>query len=206
MTDVPALSFGLISLFGYVRAIRHGDGRWLGVGVAAALLAVLTRQSLIIAPLVAGLLLLQSVKFRHRYRWWLALILPMIVCLGASFWFSHREDITPMQLSLRLKALGFRPYLALHWCCLLVVPLACRYGWIFDRRTFLSALLFMSGGALVFQQWGTTLPYGGLFPYSGGFFSPYGIEAAELMAGERVVLLAPMVRVFSPPWVVSEAR
>ena len=90
MTDVPALSFGMIALNGYARAISQKDFRWLLLAVVVALLGVTTRQTLIVVPLVAGrLLLVRFPKLRFQPVWILAVVLPMAVCLATNHWFSQ---------------------------------------------------------------------------------------------------------------------
>ena len=195
MTDVPALSFGLIGLNAYVQAIHRNNFRWLLFAVIVALLGVTTRQTLIAVPLVAGLLLLlRFPRQRFHPTWILSVVLPVAVCLAVSYWFSQRTDITPMQMSLRAKALVFRPFLALHWCGLLVLPL-CWLNWRGRNwKIYWAALAAMLLGAVAVFQLGQTLPYGGLFPYSAGMLSPWGTDAAGLMPGERMILLTPPLR------------
>jgi 4-amino-4-deoxy-L-arabinose transferase-like glycosyltransferase len=66
MSDVPALSLSLLALAAYTRALR--SGRLLELTAAALLgaLAAITRQNVVDAPLVAGILLLRSPHLRRR--------------------------------------------------------------------------------------------------------------------------------------------
>ena len=196
MTDVPALSFGLIALNAYARAISQRDFRWLLLAVIVALLGVTTRQTLIAVPLVAGLLLfVRFPKLRFQPIWILSVALPVLVCLVTSYWFAQRTDITPMQLNLRAKALLFRPFLALHWCGLLVLPL-CWLNWRERSWTIYgAALVAMLLGASAVFHWGNSLPYGGIFPYSAGMLSPWGTNADGLMLGERSIVLSQTLRI-----------
>ena len=52
MTDVPALSFGLMALDFYSRAMSRKDGRWLWPAVLLGIFAVMTRQTMLALPMV----------------------------------------------------------------------------------------------------------------------------------------------------------
>jgi len=195
MTDVPALSFALLALNAYVRAINSRSLAWLGGAVTLALLGVVTRQTVIVVPVVAGLMLLRFAKLRRQPLWWFSVVLPVLVCLGINHWFGQRTDIIPLHATLRLKALLFRPFLALHLCGLAILPLSLltvpRRNW---KVFFASLLCLLLGAALIFRI-GKTLPYGGLFPYSIGLLSPWGTYSDALMLGQREVLLTQPIRI-----------
>ena len=59
MTDVPALSFGLIALNGYGQAMAQRNRLWLAAAMVAASLGCITRQTLVFVPIVAAIMLLR---------------------------------------------------------------------------------------------------------------------------------------------------
>ena len=50
MTDVPTLSFGLLALNFYSRALKSNHVRWLFPAMALAIFAVTTRQTMVAVP------------------------------------------------------------------------------------------------------------------------------------------------------------
>ena len=55
MTDVPFLTFGLLSMYCFVRGLRSDSGAWTWAGVVLACGATLTRQIGIVIPISFGL-------------------------------------------------------------------------------------------------------------------------------------------------------
>jgi hypothetical protein len=95
MTDVPSLSFCLIALALYARAIRDYDLRILVWATVPALLATTTRQNAIMAPLAALVLLGRDERCRQDPLWWLIVSLPAVVCIFCHQWFIQRPDTVP---------------------------------------------------------------------------------------------------------------
>jgi hypothetical protein len=93
MSDVPALSFSLIALALYRRAIDSKHSLTLAAASLAAMLAVSTRQSAIAVPLAIGLVLGFYPELQRQWRWRLALALPLAAGVGVHIWFTSRTDI-----------------------------------------------------------------------------------------------------------------
>ena len=195
MTDVPALAFGLMALNGYSRAMAQRSLRWLAVAVVVAVLGGLTRQTLIIVPTVAGLMLLRLPELRLKPIWLLSVIVPVMIGVATSLWFAHRPDVLPMNPTIHsTEQVAFLLFLAIHLCGLTVLPLCLLQlrpcSWPVFAMAF-AALLFVGFYWFLF---GEGLPYGGLFPYCTGMLSPWGTYSGTLMVGDREVLLTPALR------------
>ena len=194
MTDVPALSLGLLALDFYARAMAGKNLRWLLAATVAAMLAVITRQTMLAVPLAAGVLVLRDAETRRRPLWILATLAPVAVCLYTSWWFSQRPDVLPMQPSFDPEQMMFRAFLALHWCGLVVLPLALLGGQQRDWRIFSLCLAAATLATGFFSLCGDELPYGGMFPYCTGMLSLEGTYSDGLVVGQRDLLLTPPVR------------
>lgn len=195
MTDVPALSFGLIALSCYGRAASRKNPGWLSGAVVLAVFAVLTRQTMVAVPVAAGLMLWEFRELRLKPLWLLSLIVPVAVCVGTQRWFMHRKDVLPMQAALNWKELPIRIFAALHLCGLLVLPLVFlklrRKSWLPFAVAF-AIMLLAAAGIFLFVK---GLPYGGLFPYCTGMLSLAGTYSNGLVIGQREVLLTQPLRV-----------
>jgi 4-amino-4-deoxy-L-arabinose transferase-like glycosyltransferase len=189
MTDVAALAFSLAALALYHRAARNGRVDVLMAAAAVALLATITRQNAVAAPLAAGALL-----WRHAGRSWpawaLAVVLPVAAGGVAHIWFAARPDVlllTPTVAADRLPILAFT---ALHTLGLAVLPalfgsprLACWRGWVLG-------LLVMVDGATAAAAFGASFSFGGVFPYLGNMLTPWGtFESNTVVAGDRPLLM-----------------
>lgn len=194
MTDVPALSFGLLALNFYSRALNARDARWLLPAVVVTLFAVVTRQTMLAVPLAAGLLFWRVPEIRWKPAWIISIVVPAIVCLYTAWWFSRRTDVQSMQPVFHWMNLLFRPFLALHLCGLVVLPPCLLLGRPRNWRVFLICLVIMMLVANFFRLVGQGLPYGGLFPYTTGMLSLEGTYSDGLVLGQREVLLTPDVR------------
>ncbi len=195
MTDVPALSFGLMALNCYSRALNQKNLRWLFGAVVLAVLGSITRQTMIAVPLAAGIILFRFSEIRRKPIWLLSVIVPVAAGVATSQWFAHRPDILPMHLTLNWPSLMFRPFLALHLCGLAVLPLCL----LTFRREFRNifivsfALMTLAAGYLYFFR--KDLPYGSSFPYCTGMLSPWGTFSDGLVAGHREILLTQPARI-----------
>jgi hypothetical protein len=125
MTDVPAFSFAFISLACFVRALGTGRMLWLFPAVAAALLAVTTRQNTLTVLLVAGILLWKNRALRFHPIWLTAVVLPIVVAVLVHLWFINRDDALQPGFAPQPPeiALAF-PFLILHTCGLMCLPAA----------------------------------------------------------------------------------
>ena len=189
MTDVPALSFGLVGLYCFSRALGEKSRAWLLAAALMAVVAVITRQTMLAVPAAAGLLLLRHRELRWKPVWLLAVLLPAVVCLVTARWFSHRADVLPMEPAFDLPKILFRPFLALHLCGLVVLPLCLLVPFYEDRRRLtacLAVVLFAAVGVFYFYP---GLPYGALFPYCSGMLSLWGTYSDGLVVGQRDLLL-----------------
>jgi len=195
MTDVPALSFSLIALFCYAQAIGARDVRWLGGAVVFALLGSITRQTMIAAPLAAGVALLKFPEARRDPLWALSAFIPVAACLGASEWFGGRTDIIPMHFSAKPGEVVIRTFVSLHWCGLAVLPLVAMKWRRSSWGVFGAALALLLLMAAYFHYYVKVLPPGGAFPYCGGMFSTWGVFSGGLIPGDRAVLLTQTIRV-----------
>jgi hypothetical protein len=194
MTDVPALSFALLALDFYSRAMAGNNLRWLSAAAALAVFAVTTRQTMLAVPLAAAVPMLRNPAMRSKPAWLLAIFVPIMVCLCVSSWFSHRPDVLPMHPALHVVNLLFRPFLALHWSGLVVLPLCLLTAWPRDWRIFFAGFAAMLLAALFFHSFGGGLPYGGMFPYCTGMLSLEGTYSNGLVMGYRDILLTHPVR------------
>jgi hypothetical protein len=95
MTDVPSLSFCLIALALYARAIQGYNLRLLLWATVPALLATTSRQNAIMAPLAAMTILALSERCRQDPLWWLIIALPAVVCICCHQWLIQRADAVP---------------------------------------------------------------------------------------------------------------
>lgn len=196
MTDVPALSFGLMAMNCYSRALGQQNLRWLFGAIVLAVLGAITRQTMIAVPVAAGVMLLRHSELWRKPLWIISVILPVAACLGTSQWFAHRPDIKSMHLILNRGALLFRPFLAAHLCGLGVLPLSLlnlkRKSWkSFVISLAVMLLVVMAGFPYFF---GSDLPYGGSFPYCFGVITTWGTYSDALVIGNHGVLLTPPIR------------
>jgi hypothetical protein len=191
MTDVPALSFGLLALDFYLRATAAQNPRWLLPAASAAVLAVITRQTMLAVPIAAAVPILRNPATRRNPPWLLSLLVPVIACIWVNWWFSRRPDALPMHTSVTVARLLFRPFFELHWAGLAVLPLCLLIGRRRNRVIFLSGFAVMILAAIYFHFFGEGLPNGRLFPYSSGLLGVEGIRSETLVLGQRDVLITP---------------
>jgi len=190
MTDAPALSFALIALALYGRAIKSGHWHWLLTGTIVATLAVVTRQNMVLVPIAAGLMLMiRQPSLRRDPGWLFAIAVPVAFAVGTEIWFRARPDIKPMspQIPMPLDALALL-FVMLHFCGLAAVPLLLlhrsRYSW----SVFAIALAVMAAGMMCCMQFGGPPLINRYFPYVGGVVTVYGAYGST-MFGPRPTLL-----------------
>jgi hypothetical protein len=190
MTDVPALSFALIALALYGRAIKSGRWPWLLAGTAVATLAVVTRQNMVLVPIVAGLMLMiRQPSLRRAPGWLLTIAVPVAIGVGTEVWFRARPDIKPMtpHIPLPTDAVAL-VFVMLHFCGLAALPLLVlhrsRYSW----SVFAIALGILGAGMMCCMQFGRPPLVNRYFPYVGGVVTVYGADGST-MVGPRQVLV-----------------
>jgi len=195
MTDVPALSFGLIALNGYTRAMGQRSLRWLAPAAGFAILGTITRQNLIAVPIVAGLLLVRFPELRLKPIWVLSVLLPVAAGVSTSLWFTHRPDVLPMQpVFPSPERLVVLPFLAVHLCGLTVLPLCLLNSRSRTRGVFAAAFVVMILAAGCLFVSGEDTPYAREFPYCPGMITVWGTSSEQLVVGHRDVLLSPALR------------
>jgi hypothetical protein len=123
MTDVPSLTFSFIALALYSRAIRGGEFGQLFLAAGVAMLAVLTRQNTIMAPIAAAAFLALTPERRIDPTYWLAVLFPVALCLAVHFWLRERPDAVPRPIQL-LKPEQYLifPYALLNWVSFFALP------------------------------------------------------------------------------------
>lgn len=183
MTDVPALSLGLIALALYNRAVTQARTTTMLAAAAVALLAVTTRQNMTAVPIVAALLLWRSPQLRWRPLCILSVVGPVAVGFATHLWFHARPDIRRFNPHWpgTDEALVM-PFLILHFTGLASLPVLALNPWPRSPKRFLLALVFMLGCAGYWYVYTLRLPYGGLYPYWGDAISPWGVYR-EFTAG-----------------------
>lgn len=194
MTDVPALSFGLIALDFYSRAMVAKNLRWLLAATILAVFAVITRQTMLAVPLAAALPALRNQDARRSAAWQLSIIVPVAVCVYAAWWFSRRPDVLAMRAIFSPRNPAYRPFVALHLAGLVVLPLCFlswrRGGW----QTFFGAFTAMLLAAGCYYLFAPRWICSRLFPYCPGMLSLEGTYAGGLVVGQRDILLTPVVQ------------
>lgn len=194
MTDLPALSMGLLALAAYGRAFSGGRTVLLLVASLLAGLGVMTRQNLVAVPLVAAVLLYRRSELRRRPVRLLSIGLPLALAVVTHRWFQGRPDVSaayprrpgPVEILLL-------PYLILHLGGLAALPLTVFGARWRLSRAYLLALCFMVGYAAYWYGYGL-LPYGGLFPYWENLITPWG-AFRTLMGGQPPPVMSGATRV-----------
>jgi hypothetical protein len=165
MTDVPALSFSLIALALYARAMDGNGFLPLAGAAVVALVAAATRQNTIAAPLTAGVLLFRS-PYRARPLWIAAVAVPVSAAFALHFWLNTRSDVVPLHAQPptleRIVWLGFT---SAHYLGLMVAPVLLLIPSRDWGKVFWTALALMTVGAVVLAFSGRSLQPEGLFPY-----------------------------------------
>jgi len=119
MTDVPAISFGLLALCFYTRALDSKNPRWLWAAMFAGIFAVTTRQTMLAVPLAAGVIFWRDREIRRQPFWIFSIVAPVVVCMAVAWWFTQRTDVLEMK----------PVFVCAGWQ-------RCRWGcWFFDRNT-----------------------------------------------------------------------
>jgi hypothetical protein len=100
MTDIPAISFSIWSLFCLIKAVNSGRSRWLLLGSAFSMMTTATRLTGVTIPLAIMLFSFLPANFRKR-NWSMILVggvLPIMFAALLIFWHSHhvesRADLT----------------------------------------------------------------------------------------------------------------
>ncbi len=199
MTDVPALSFSLIALAFYERGLAGSGYGVLAIAALAAMFGALTRQHTLAAPAAVGLAWL--VRGRKRRAAIVAVAVPLAVGVATHLWFESRPDVIRLQPApAPVASLISFPFVALHFCGLVCLPVLAFTRAPVSYKAFTLALCGMLTGALLLWCYARSLPYGPLFPYSQNILTPWGALGAQrgtgptldtLVAGVRPLVLDP---------------
>jgi hypothetical protein len=195
MSDVPALSFSLLALALYGRAIGSGRLGFLGAAFVAACLAVTTRQNTCAIAVVAALWLWRSPSLRSKALWQGAVLLPLALGIGTHFWLRHRPDsliVDPMWVG--WPTLLAYPFRVLVYVGLAGLPLALLYRLRLSSGTRLACLIVMTLWAAFYYWHDAVSPLGGLFPYGQNLITVEGAftRAFYLDQYRSVVLTLPI--------------
>jgi hypothetical protein len=196
MSDVPALSFALLALALYGRAIRSAQLLLLGCAFVVACLAVTTRQNTCAMVLVAAIWLWRRRSLRSQAVWQGAVLLPLALGIGTHFWLRGRPDsiiVDPMWVG--WPTLLAYPFRALLYVGLAGLPLAvlCRLRLSAGWR--LACLALVSLWAAAYYWHDGVSPLGGLFPYGQNLITIEGaFTSAFYLDQYRPVVLTPPLR------------
>jgi hypothetical protein len=203
MTDVPALSLALAALALYVRALRREYFGWLISAALVAVVAAITRQNTLAAPLAVAVVLWRTPALRPRPAWWLGVLIPVAVGVAVHLWFQRRPDVRASEFALMPPASLLQlPFVALHFGGLMSLPLLLLSPRVENRKVFVWSLGLMLAFAGYWFLYGAYLPYNGLYPYTDNMLTPHGAFAGSklsgglLVAGVRPLLLHIPERVF----------
>jgi 4-amino-4-deoxy-L-arabinose transferase-like glycosyltransferase len=202
MTDVPALSFSLIALALYRRAIRSGRPATLAAAVAVMLLGVSTRQNTAVVAVVAAVLLWRARPLRFKPVWVLGVVLPALAAVAIHVWLRARPDVRHVRFTvppalvwvwLLFSAAVYAGLSVLS--AVILSPRPASWKW------FAAFAAVLAVGAWLWWRFpGWPVRYdGGLFPYMDNMLSPWGAFAASrytgrIIHGDRPLLLDPGCR------------
>jgi hypothetical protein len=202
MTDVPTLSFCLLGLCFYQRALEeHTRGMWFAAAMAAAA-GVSTRQNAWALPLTALIAVINAPGARNRPWAWAASMGPLAFGVATHAWFQGRSDVLHQPLLVQASGINFPephvvlilPFLVAHLMGMTAWPLCALLPPVDWRRWLFWSVILLSCAAY-WRHFGGMIPHGGWFPYWDGVFSPEGFVAEELVPGTRPVLLDLPARV-----------
>jgi hypothetical protein len=174
MTDITSLSFSLIALALYNRALRQESSGILIFATVAALFGATTRQNTIMAPAAAAVLLVMNPRAREQAGWWMAIAIPIAVGVLLHRWCAHRWDTMPRGIELiHWDQALHAPYYLLHFMGLFTLPvlIMCKapYSWrlyaISTGAVVVFAALVLGTSPHLFDtslNWYNRIP---LFPY-----------------------------------------
>jgi hypothetical protein len=174
MTDITSLSFSLIALALYNRALRQESSGILVLATVAALFGTTTRQNTVMAPAAAAVLVALDPRARRQMGWWIALAIPIAVGVWLHRWCAHRWDTMPRGIELiHWDQALHAPYYLLHFMGLFTLPVLLMFKGSGSRKLYAvsaGAVLLFAGLVLattphVFDgsgPWYYRLPW---FPY-----------------------------------------
>jgi hypothetical protein len=214
MTEVPAVSFGLVALAAYGWYLGQGRSWGWAVGAVFAILAVTTRQNMLAVPAAALVALLAR---RSRWAWaaFLATILPIVVGLATQIWFQYLPDVVhPRMFGFATIRALLLVFIVVHTAGLSVLPLVALDPYPRALKIFVLSLAVLAAAAF---YWTTRseLPFGaedsdhGLFPYCTGvlgYGGPYTITMPahiEAFLSHGVRLTVTVLGCLGGAWLVA---
>jgi hypothetical protein len=202
MTDVPSLSFAMIALALYGRALRDRKVGLLASGCAVAIFAATTRQNSAIVCVIAAIALARDRELRRQAPWWVGTLLPVVVGVWIHFWFQGRTDVRALKPAIPNPAtLLALPYVAVHLMGLSAIPLLLLSPRPGSWKTLAVSIGIFAAWGYYWHLYGKGFPYGGLFPYAENMLTPHGAFAGsqtmgKLVVGDQPILLGERERVF----------
>ena len=192
MSDVPALTFALIALALYSRALSSGRGTTLMVAAGVALLATLTRQNAAAAPLAAALLAWCQPRWRWHPAWILAVLLPVGAGVVLNAWLGARPDAVPLypEIPSPRKVL-FLTLVVIHTLGLAALPVFALQPRPRSWPVFVLALQLLLTAAALVPDLRNGHPPTDRYPYLGNLLTPWGAFefSNTVVAGNRPLLL-----------------
>jgi hypothetical protein len=203
MSDVPTLSFALVGLAFFGKTISGNKIGSLPMAMIAMTLATLNRQSMVIVPLTAGLMLARSDKRNRPLVWLAGVLLPMGAGAAAYLLSARQPDLRPLLPSWpRPEVVALMPFQLVHFLGLSTLPILVAEYRPKSWNRLLICLGIMLAGAGYWMAQPENLPYGGLFPYQHNILTPWGAFAGAanhaLQPGDRQLILGDEIR-----WVLT---
>ena len=189
--EIPTLSFCLLGLTLYRRALASRSMMPLAAAAVVAGLAVITKQNALAVPLSAAcVFFMRGGTLRGNTRWQVGLLLPVILGLAAAIWFAmwpSARPVDPAPIPPTLAVL--LPYWALHFCGLAALP---ALALVPPQRLWKRFAVGLGLMAVFAIYWANVprMPNRGLFPYGlTAVFCREGIGQSMLHVGARLPLL-----------------
>ncbi len=186
MTDIPTLSFSLISLALFVQAQENYRLKILGLASLVACFATATRPNAILLPFSVAISFLFLHPSKHRMVWSGALLLPFLGGLLADLWFSQMNPdfthLTPTFHSTSLLVFYF--FSVAQMLGLFLFPMS--FPLFFETKNA-RQWLFWGGMFILTTAYGWS---GKWFPYWGNMITPWGqYTVNDVVVGERSLII-----------------
>ena len=198
LTDVPALSFSLVSLALFVRGVGNRSIATMGIAAMMGVLAVATRQNAIVIPVVMAAILYQSPNFREQPATILIPLAVFFVGLGVALWFEARPDSWPPlfaqvvlqapSLWIAMREVAMRFVTVVVSLGVFAFPFAVTALAGYNSQRWLPATIAVVCGVAAWTvlRWMDTGRLDAeLFPYTGNMLTPFGSFGDGLVAGTR---------------------
>jgi 4-amino-4-deoxy-L-arabinose transferase-like glycosyltransferase len=223
MTDVPTLSLALLALALYGRSVRHssslpspcgrgagGEGEltttchrplstrlWpLGASLVATLAAI-SRQNMLVVPIVAAILLCREQRPRASPGCWISVLVPLVIGGITYMWFNGRQDIIPVNaVLLPPDRVLMLPYTLLLLAGMSALPLLVVSTGIACWKTLCGVLILLAANAAYWWSLDPAMSdMSDLFPYtpSGTLLTAWGPFAS--VWGDFHLFMARWLRV-----------